>query len=122
MSLTPNYNLYIYRKIKKETDLSYAIEQKLRSKLHHILRTKKENCYSELIGCIPKEFKLWLEFNFSNQMNWNNYGNTINSWSIDHRIPISSATNIDEIYKLNHYCNLQPMWHVDNIKKGKKIL
>ena len=46
-------------------------------------------------------------------MSWNNYGlynGELNyGWDIDHIIPISSAKNEDELLKLNHYSNLQPL-------------
>jgi len=49
-------------------------------------------------------------------MNWQNYGNPVDgliepnkTWDIDHIIPISSAINEDELLKLNHYTNLQPL-------------
>lgn len=31
------------------------------------------------------------------------------SWDIDHIIPTSSARTEDEVIKLNHYTNLQPL-------------
>ena len=51
-------------------------------------------------------------------MSWDNYGD----WHIDHIIPLSSAKTEEEIYKLAHYTNLQPLWAEDNIKKSNKIL
>jgi hypothetical protein len=53
-------------------------------------------------------------------MTWDNYGNKSENWSIDHIIPISSAQTEKDIYKLNNYTNLRPMWHSDNIKKRDK--
>ena len=50
-------------------------------------------------------------------MTWDNYG----TWHIDHMIPLISAKNIDELEALFHYKNLQPLWAVDNLKKGAKI-
>ena len=57
-------------------------------------------------------------------MSWDNYGkgNNNNTWHIDHIIPISSATSLEEIKKLNHYTNLKPMWCSDNIRKSNKLL
>jgi hypothetical protein len=37
-------------------------------------------------------------------------------------MPLSSAKTEEELYKLCHFTNLQPMWASDNIKKGAKIL
>jgi hypothetical protein len=51
-------------------------------------------------------------------MSWDNYG----SWHIDHIIPLSSAKNIEEISKLCHYSNLQPLWASNNLSKGNKII
>jgi hypothetical protein len=51
-------------------------------------------------------------------MNWSNR----KEWHIDHIIPLSSAKTEEELLKLFHYTNLQPLWANDNIKKSNKIL
>ena len=51
-------------------------------------------------------------------MNWDNHG----EWHIDHKIPLSSAKTEKELIGLCHYTNLQPLWALDNLKKGNKIL
>jgi hypothetical protein len=43
-------------------------------------------------------------------------------WHIDHIKPIALATTEEEVIKLNHYTNLQPLWAKDNLKKGAKYL
>ena len=52
-------------------------------------------------------------------MSWDRIGKEIH---IDHIIPLSSAKSEDEIYKLCHYTNLQPLWAEDNLKISNKIL
>ena len=59
-----------------------------------------------------------LELQFVDGMSWDNRS----EWHIDHIIPLSSAKTDEEIYKLCHYTNLQPLWAEDNLKKSNKIL
>jgi len=74
--------------------------------------TKKSTTY-EILGCTIEEFKLHLESNFESWMNWDNrglYNGELNyGWDIDHIIPISSATSEEDVIRLNHYTNLQPL-------------
>ena len=57
---------------------------------------------------------------FTPEMNWSNYGKF--GWHIDHIIPLDSANTEDEMYKLCHYTNLQPLWWSENLSKGHKVL
>jgi len=52
-------------------------------------------------------------------MCWENYG--LNGWHIDHIIPLISAKTEEEIYKLCHFTNLQPLWWYENLEKRNKI-
>jgi hypothetical protein len=66
-----------------------------------------------------------LEDKFQPWMTWENRGlyngELSYGWDIDHIIPISSAKTEEEIIKLNHYSNLQPLCSKINrdIKKDK---
>ena len=51
-------------------------------------------------------------------MSWENYG----EWHVDHKIPLASAKTKEEVEKLFHHSNLQPLWAKDNLEKGAKIL
>ena len=50
-------------------------------------------------------------------MTWDNYGHGNNKWHLDHTIPLISAKNIEELYKLSHFTNIRPMWQKYNIAK-----
>jgi hypothetical protein len=72
----------------------------------------------ELVGLTSEGLKEYLESKFVDGMSWDNYG--LYGWHIDHIIPLSSAKNNDELRKLCHYTNLQPLWSFDNLSKGDK--
>ncbi len=59
----------------------------------------------------------FIESLFIDNMSWDNYG----EWHLDHKIPVSWAKNEEELYKLNHYSNFQPMWAFDNQSKGDRF-
>jgi hypothetical protein len=108
------------KKHRKENVL-FAISNNMRSRINGFLNKKriiKRNKTFEIVGCTPETLKAHLEQQFTLGMSWRNYGW---GWHIDHIIPLASANNETELYKLCHYTNLQPMWALDNIKKGAKI-
>lgn len=113
------YNSY-WTKRKKE-DTKFNLITKFRSRISSFL---KKNGYSkkyktiELIGCTPQELKEHLEKQFRDGMTWENR----NLWHIDHIIPLSSAKTEEELYKLCHYTNLQPLCAEENLKKSNKIV
>jgi hypothetical protein len=73
----------------------------------------------ELIGCSIDALKQHLELKFQPGMTWGNYG----QWHVDHIKPCSSFNLeiVDEQKKCFNYSNLQPLWAIDNIKKGNTI-
>jgi hypothetical protein len=85
----------------------------------------KKSRTHEILGCSFDEFKNYLESNFEVWMNWENrgiYTGEFNvGWDIDHIIPLSSASNEEDLVKLNHYTNLRPLCTKINrdIKKDK---
>jgi hypothetical protein len=79
--------------------------------------TKKSKT-NEILGCSFKEFKQHLELQFTEGMTWNNAG----KWHLDHIYPVSLSKDENELIKLNHYTNFQPLWAEDNIRKGNKII
>lgn len=80
---------------------------------------RKDSKTFKHVGCSPQELKQYIESLFTEGMCWENYG--LFGWHIDHKVPLSSANTLDEMLKLNHYTNLQPLWWTDNLSKGKKV-
>ena len=50
-------------------------------------------------------------------MNWDNYG----KWHIDHIKAVANFDKNSPLKIINALENLQPLWALDNISKGKKI-
>jgi len=78
----------------------------------------KSSSSIELLGCSINECRKYLESKFLKGMSWKNTG----EWHIDHIVPISSfdLNKPEEQAKCFHYTNLQPLWAIDNLKKGAK--
>jgi hypothetical protein len=108
------------RKEKYDTDINFKLKHLLRARINKIINFNRNKSSQEIIGCDIEYFKTYIASQFKEGMNWENYG--YYGWHIDHIIPLSSAINDDEIYKLCHYTNLQPLWSKDNLKKSNKIL
>lgn len=108
------------QKSKYKNDPLFRIRILVRNRIIKFLKRKnisKSSSTFEIIGCNPYELKLHLENLFLSGMTWDNQ----NLWHIDHIIPLSSAKTEEEIYKLCHFTNLQPLWANDNLQKSNKL-
>lgn len=109
-----------YHVRKRKENPMLRLKHNLRNRLNLAFRCKswKKGLGTELLlGCSFDEARKHIENNFYKDMTWGNYG----KWHLDHMIPLSSAKNEEEMIKLCHYTNLQPLWASDNISKGNKI-
>ncbi len=107
------------RKIDSLFKFTDNLRNRIRMAFKRISNTKKPNHTFNMIGLSPKETMKYIESKFIGEMSWNNYGR--GGWEIDHIIPLSSAKTKEELIKLCHYTNLQPLWAKDNLMKGNKI-
>ncbi len=109
-------------KNRRKNDPIFKLTQYLRNRTGFYFKkigVDKEDNTINIIGCSLIFLKEHIEQQFDEGMSWELMGKYIH---IDHIIPLSSATNKDEVYKLCHYTNLQPLWAEDNLKKSNKIL
>jgi hypothetical protein len=110
-----------YIKKRNSNDFIFNLKNRMRNRLRNYLTTlniTKKNKTFEIVGCTPQFLKEHLEKQFVDGMTWENRS----EWHIDHKIPLSSAKTEEELYKLCHYTNLQPLWVEENLKKGNKII
>lgn len=112
----------LWEKNRFDSIPEYRLIKSVRARLRKFLKSKnitKRNETFKMVGCTPKFLKEHLEKQFKPGMNWQNHTNK--GWHVDHIVPLSSVKKIDEIERLMHYTNLQPLWAEDNLKKSNKI-
>jgi hypothetical protein len=110
-----------YQKKRKLVDPLFRLRCNISTSIYLSFKNKgfkKESKTYKYLGCSFLEFKEHLQKQFTEGMNWDNQG----KWHLDHIYPVSLAKDEEELIKLNHYTNFQPLWAVDNIKKGNKII
>jgi len=93
----------------------------LRSRLTDALKNNiKSKRTLELLGCSIEEFKSHIELQFKEGMTWDNHGHY--TWHIDHIRPCASfdLTDPKQQKMCFHYTNMQPLWWIDNLKKGDR--
>ena len=116
-------NRWYHRKIKE--DVNFKLSTRLRSRLHKaITRGQRAGSAIRDMGCSVPELKAHLEARFQDGMTWENWGHGRGKWNIDHIMPLAvfDLTDRQHVLLSCHYLNLQPMWHTQNMKKGKKLL
>jgi hypothetical protein len=95
-------------KNEHNANINYRIKKSLAARLRNVLN--KNNTTMNYIGCNIQYFREWLEFNFTSDMNWDNYGSF---WSIDHIIPVCkfNLTNETEKYQCWNWSNMMPFYN-----------
>lgn len=109
-----------YKKNRISKDPKYKLTRLLRSRLNGAIKKGyKSGSAVKDLGCSIEFLKQYLESKFQPGMSWGNQGD----WHIDHIIPLSNfeLTNKEELLKACNYTNLQPLWAIDNLKKGHRI-
>jgi len=110
-----------YKKSCKKSQRKNRIHTAFSSNMRISLRNGKNGLpWEELVNFTTDDLKAHLELQFNDGMSWENYG----EWHIDHIRPISSfnieSYTDDDFIKCWSLDNLQPLWAIDNLKKGAK--
>ncbi len=117
-----------YEKKRGETDKLFFLKRRIKNSISGAFKRKKNrknNKTEKILGCTFIEFKNYIEQKWEPWMNWDNYGKyngELNcGWDLDHIIPIANAISEEDLIKLNHYTNFQPLCSKVNrdIKKNK---
>ena len=103
-------------KERRDNNPVFKLNTNLKRNIRGVLKKNgfsKKSKTLDILGCSYDDFKKHIESLWEPWMNWGNYGlynGELNyGWDIDHIIPSSSACSEEDVYKLNHYSNLQPL-------------
>ena len=105
---------------RRQTDPVFKMAANLRRRLRGVLGARNPMMPGRMfvfLGCSFTEFKQHIEKQFVDGMTWENYG----EWHLDHKIPLSSANDVETVRRLNHYTNIQPMWAIYNRLKQNML-
>jgi hypothetical protein len=93
-------------KNESKSNINYRLKKSLAARLRAVL--VKNNSTMNYIGCNIQYLREWFEYNFTPNMNWDNYGSY---WSIDHIIPVCKfdLTIEDEKLKCWNWSNMMPV-------------
>lgn len=108
---------------EKYKRVRYIIHSRLNRRIKIALlstNAAKNNNTMQYIGCDISYLKKWFEFQFTDNMNWNN----INEWHIDHVVPCKEfdLTNEEQQKECFNWQNLRPCMAQENLTKSSKII
>lgn len=107
-------------RMRRNNDPSFALAATCRTRLYTFLKSrgiKKHKKTQEFVGCTWSELKAHIEARFLPGMTWEDRG----LWHLDHIVPLASAKTDEDLMRLCHYTNLQPLWAADNLRKSDKL-
>ena len=108
-----------HRQAKKVPQYQDRLHRNVRRAITRNIKEKKNyKQWEAILGYSTIELVNHLERLFKTGMTWNNYG----KWHVDHIIPVSAFRfskyedlEFKQCWKIE---NLQPLWAIENIKKG----
>jgi hypothetical protein len=105
------------RKAERKKRPQERMRKNLSRRMRELLRSRGA-CTSKLLGCSGVFLRGYISSLFKPGMSWENYG----AWHIDHIRSCASFDLTDSAQQREcfHFSNLQPLWAVENIKKGDK--
>lgn len=113
----------VYIRNKRQNDTEFKIYSNIQSRIYTALKNKnlQKQCSTiDIIGCSIKFYKMWLEYQFDKEMNWDNHGDYLH---IDHVKPCSSFNLLNdiEVKECFNWKNVRPVEKTKNLIKNDKI-
>lgn len=108
------------RKINPQYKLKCCIRGRIRDT---VKRGFKSDHSIKLAGCTVEEYINYIESLWGTGMNWNNWGNKVGYWHLDHVIPCELFDLTKESHQrvCFNYKNTKPIWKHENESKSDLI-
>lgn len=109
-----------YARRKRVNDPVFVLKQRLRCRIREALRgvgATKSKRTEAILGCSIEAFRAQIESMFSSGMSWSR----LSEIHIDHIVPLSAAKTEEDVLRLFHHTNMQPLWAGDNLRKGARV-
>lgn len=113
-------NEYLKRRRNKDSvfNLKLRIAQQIRNTFN-LIGKGKDTSTLNIVGLSAIELYMYLLETYKNR--YNEYPVNLKSVHIDHIVPICLASGLEDVYRLNHYTNLQLLRSQDNMSKGARL-
>lgn len=115
------------RRLLLKDDPAFKIMASVRARVGRALKgAPKNEKTANLIGAPIEVVRAHIENLFQAGMTWDNWGrgwHGAQEWHLDHIQPLASfdLTDPEQLARACHYTNLQPLWAVENLKKGALV-
>lgn len=110
-----------YKFKRRAEDPGFKLRCNLAIRARKVLKGEQKSAHMmDLIGCSLETLRVHLEYRFTPEMNWDNYGTY---WHVDHIIPCASfdLTKEEDQRRCFHVSNLQPLEAKENMRKGARV-
>ena len=117
------------QKSRYKNDINFKMRMLLSGRLYNAIKNKnKTGSAVRDLGCSIDGAKKCIEKQFyphpktNMMMTWENWGKGASKWQVDHRKEFRDydLTDRKQLLEVVHYTNLQPLWHVDHVKKTRR--
>ncbi len=111
-----------YARDRRKIDPGYRLATRLRNRVNSAIKSsQKSGSAVNDLGCTIDELKHHLESQFQEGMYWGNWAHA--GWHIDHIKPLRNfdLTDREQFLEACHYTNMQPLWALENYRKGAKL-
>jgi 5-methylcytosine-specific restriction endonuclease McrA len=98
-----------YMKNYRKNNPKYRAQDAIMTYINKKIKERAD--FINYLGCSWQDFFIYLEKQFKENMNWDNYGTY---WEIDHIQPLSKDGSF-------HYTNTQPLTITENRSKGNRL-